>query len=236
MLREDFNKGLPAVQSRRPDIFCQGHHGIRCQLVDLDLEYTQDLCHKSMRRQTKASGEKSLEYDQLAFRLGDLLRPGTRATPPPKYPSCCMSCTRTEDIRDAPNSTVSPGRNSSAPHCSASRRTMRRPAVYRQQKRKRKRTAWLRTVGGGRRSASHGPDLRRAGARRADEQASGLKWKLGFSRCYGKIKFKTHHPHPLLYTGRGASGNPQSNSAVSINGHVKKPRGTTSSEGSVSTI
>jgi hypothetical protein len=40
--------------------------------------------------------------------------PGTRTTPPPKYPSCCMSCTRTEDIRDAPNSTVSPGRNSSA--------------------------------------------------------------------------------------------------------------------------
>jgi hypothetical protein len=51
--------------------------------------------------------------------------------------------------------------------------------------------------------------------------------------------------HPSLYsalretrnqTGRGASGNPQSNSTVSINGHVKNPRGTTSSEGSVSTI
>jgi hypothetical protein len=40
--------------------------------------------------------------------------PGTRATPPPKYPSCCMSCTRTEDIHDTPNSTVSPGCNSSA--------------------------------------------------------------------------------------------------------------------------
>jgi hypothetical protein len=40
--------------------------------------------------------------------------PGTRATPPPKYPSCCMTCTRTKDIRDAPNSTMSPGRNSSA--------------------------------------------------------------------------------------------------------------------------
>ena len=49
----------------------------------------------------------------------------------------------------------------------------------------------------------------------------------------GKIKFKTR---PLLYTGRGASGNPQSNSTVSINGHVKNPRGTTSSEGSVSAI
>jgi hypothetical protein len=52
----------------------------------------------------------------------------------------------------------------------------------------------------------------------------------------GKIKFKTRRPRPLLYTGRGASGNPQSNSTASINGHVKNTRGTTSSEGSVSTI
>jgi hypothetical protein len=54
------------------------------------------------------------------------------------------------------------------PHCSASPRTTCRPVVYRQQKRKR--MAWLRTVGGGGRSASHGPDLRRARERRADEQ------------------------------------------------------------------
>jgi hypothetical protein len=52
----------------------------------------------------------------------------------------------------------------------------------------------------------------------------------------GKIKFKTRRPPSPLYPGRGASGNPQSNSTVSINGHVKNPRGTTSSEGSVSTI
>jgi hypothetical protein len=52
----------------------------------------------------------------------------------------------------------------------------------------------------------------------------------------GKIKFKTRRPCPLLYTGRGASGNPQSNSTVSINGHVKNPRGTTSSRGSVFAI
>jgi hypothetical protein len=37
------------------------------------------------------------------------------------------------------------------------------------------------------------------------------------------VKFKTRRPRPLLYTGRGASGNLQSNSTVSINGHVKKP-------------
>jgi hypothetical protein len=43
-------------------------------------------------------------------------------------------------------------------------------------------------------------------------------------------------PAPFLYTGRDASGNPQSNSTTSVNGHIKNPRGTTSSEGSVSTI
>jgi hypothetical protein len=75
MLREDIHKGLPAVRSRRPDILCQGHHSIRRQLVDLDLKSTQDLRHESMRRQAKASGEKGLEDDQLAFWLGDLLRP-----------------------------------------------------------------------------------------------------------------------------------------------------------------
>jgi hypothetical protein len=75
MLREDFDRGLPAVRSRCPDIFCQGHHGIRRQLGDLDVESTQNFSHKSMRGQTKASGEKSLEDDQLAFRLGDLLCP-----------------------------------------------------------------------------------------------------------------------------------------------------------------
>ena len=52
----------------------------------------------------------------------------------------------------------------------------------------------------------------------------------------GKWSSKGAAPRPLLYTGRGASGNPQSNSTVSINGHVKNPRGTTSSEGSVSAI
>jgi hypothetical protein len=40
--------------------------------------------------------------------------PGTRPTPPPKYPNRCISCTRPNDIRETPNSTVSPGRNSAA--------------------------------------------------------------------------------------------------------------------------
>jgi hypothetical protein len=52
----------------------------------------------------------------------------------------------------------------------------------------------------------------------------------------GKWSSKSTDPRPLLYTGRGASGNPHSNSTVSINGHVKNPRGTTSSKGSVSAI
>jgi hypothetical protein len=51
-----------------------------------------------------------------------------------------------------------------------------------------------------------------------------------------KVNFNPCRPAPFIYTGRDALGSPQSNSAASINGHVKNPRGTTSSEGSVSTI
>jgi hypothetical protein len=79
MLCEDLHRGLTTIRSRRPDILRQGHHGIRRQLVDLDLESPQDLCHESMCRQTKASGEKHFKHDQLALRLGDLLCP--RNTP-----------------------------------------------------------------------------------------------------------------------------------------------------------
>jgi hypothetical protein len=38
ILCEDFDRGLPAVQSRCPDVFSQSHHGIGRQLVDLDVE------------------------------------------------------------------------------------------------------------------------------------------------------------------------------------------------------
>jgi hypothetical protein len=91
MFGKDLHRRLTAIQSRRPDILRQGHHGVRCQLVDLDLKTLQDLRHKVMCRQTKASGEKRLKHDQLALGLGNLLRPGTRPTPLPKYPSCCIS-------------------------------------------------------------------------------------------------------------------------------------------------
>jgi hypothetical protein len=82
--------------------------------VDLDLKSPQDLRHKAMCRQAKASGEKRLKHNQLALGLGNLLRPGTRPTPLPKYPSCCISCTRTEEMLETPNSTVSPGCSSAA--------------------------------------------------------------------------------------------------------------------------
>jgi hypothetical protein len=79
MFCEDLHRGMTAVRGRRLDILRQGHHGIRRQLVDLELELPQDLRHKSMCRQTKTSSEKRLKHDQLALRLGDLLRP--RNTP-----------------------------------------------------------------------------------------------------------------------------------------------------------
>ena len=43
--------------------------------MDLDLKSLQNLHHKAMCRQTKASGEKHLKHDQLALGLENLLRP-----------------------------------------------------------------------------------------------------------------------------------------------------------------
>jgi hypothetical protein len=43
-------------------------------------------------------------------------------------------------------------------------------------------------------------------------------------------------PPSFLYTRHDASGNPQSNSTAFVNGHIKNPRGTISSEGNISTI
>jgi hypothetical protein len=79
MLGEDLHRRLTTIRSRHPDILHQGHHDIRRQLVDLDLESLQDLRHKSMCKQTKASGEKCLKHDQLTLGLRNLL--SARDTP-----------------------------------------------------------------------------------------------------------------------------------------------------------
>jgi hypothetical protein len=64
--------------------------------------------------QAKASGEKSLKNDQLALGLGNLLRPWDPPNSAAKISNCCISCTRTEEIRETSNSTVSPRCSSAA--------------------------------------------------------------------------------------------------------------------------
>jgi hypothetical protein len=202
--------------------------------MNLDFELLQNLRHKTMRRQTKAGDEKCLKNNQFALGLGNLLCPGTRPTPPPKYPNCCISCTRTDDIRETPNSTVSPGRNSATatvPEGSsedastvgvvAADEEEDGMATYRRR--------WCAVCF---KRASSLTNRSKEG-RRASEQ---FEREVRVFAAHRKVNFNPRRPHPLLYTGRDASGNPQSNSAASINGHVKNPRGTTSSEGSVSTI
>jgi hypothetical protein len=82
--------------------------------VDLDLKSSQDLRHKAMCRQAKASGEKASKTTNSPSSSGTSSAPGTRPTPLPKYPNCCISCTRTQEIRKTPNSTVSPRCSSAA--------------------------------------------------------------------------------------------------------------------------
>jgi hypothetical protein len=50
----------------------------------------------------------------LPLGSGIFSTPGTRPTPFPKYPNYCISCTRTEQILETPNSTVWPRCNSTA--------------------------------------------------------------------------------------------------------------------------
>jgi hypothetical protein len=75
VLREDFDRWLSVARSRHPDVFRQSHHGIRSQLVDLDVKSAQDFSHESVRRSAKTSSKERLEDNQLAFWIGDLLRP-----------------------------------------------------------------------------------------------------------------------------------------------------------------
>ena len=82
--------------------------------MNLDFELLQNLRHKTMCGQTKAGDEKCLKNNQFALGLGNLLCPRDTPNPAAKYPNRCISCTRTNDIRETPNSTVSPGRNSAA--------------------------------------------------------------------------------------------------------------------------
>jgi hypothetical protein len=57
--------------------------------------------------------------------------------------------------------------------------------------------------------------------RRAGERTSGCKRMLGFCGAE-KVHLNRAAPPSFLYTGRDASGNLQSNSTASVNGHIKK--------------
>jgi hypothetical protein len=50
VLGKDLHGRLTAVRGHRRDILRMGNHGVRCQLVDLDVEPLQDLRHEMMRR------------------------------------------------------------------------------------------------------------------------------------------------------------------------------------------
>jgi hypothetical protein len=148
--------------------------------------------------------------------------PGTRPTPPPKYPNCCISCTRTDDIRETLNSAVSPGHNSAAATVlevswdDASTVGMVTAdeeedgiATYR----RRRRAVCL--------TQARSPTNRSKEGRRASKQ---FEKEARVFAARGKVKLNLRRtPPPLLYTGHDASSNPQSNSTTSINGHIKNP-------------
>jgi hypothetical protein len=201
--------------------------------MDLDVKSAQDFSNKSMRRQAKTSGKERLEHNQLAFRLGDLLRPWDTSDSAAKVTKLLHIL---HADRGHPRHTET-HRISVAQllhRHSAQRLLRRRVGRWRSSSRRRSRHRYVPSATAG--GLLHSGQI--SGEQEQGGQTSSKKVKKA-ARVFterGKIKFKTRRPPPLLYTGRGASGNPQSNSTVSINGHVKNPRGTTSSEGSVSAI
>jgi hypothetical protein len=159
--------------------------------------------------------------------------PGTRPTPLLKYPSCCISCTRTEEFRDTPNSTVSPGCNSSAATllCVSSDDAPAGGVSTAEEE-----EDGMATYRRRRRAVCFTPA--RSPMSRSKEGRRAIKRFQGEARVLRRVERvpDPRRPTPFLYTECDASGNPQSNSTTSIYGHIKNPRGTTSSEGSVSTI
>jgi hypothetical protein len=121
--------------------------------------------------------------------------PGTRPTPLPKYPNCCISCTRTNEIRETPNSTVSPGRNSvaatllevslddaSAVGVVAADEEEDGMATYR---RRRRAVCFTR---------ARSPTNRSKEGRRANEQ---FQKEARIFAARRKVKLNLHRPHPF---------------------------------------
>jgi hypothetical protein len=154
MFSEDLHRRLTTIRGRRPDILLQGHHGIRSQLMDLDLKSLQDLRHKAMCRQTKASVKNASNTTNSPSGSGTSSAPGHALLRCQNIQA--VACPERGSRKSAKRRTplCHPDVAPPPPRCSRYPRTLRRPAAYLQQTRKK--TVWLRTVGGGERSADAG--------------------------------------------------------------------------------
>jgi hypothetical protein len=80
--------------------------------------WTSNLCRTSTTKRCAGSRRPAVKNTSNTTNSpsgsGTSSAPRTRPTPLPKYPSCRISYTRTEEIRETPNFTVSPGCSSSA--------------------------------------------------------------------------------------------------------------------------
>lgn len=81
-------------------------------MVELDFEMLQNFNNKTVNRQSKDGIKEHLKTTNSPSSSGISSTPETCPTLDPKYPNCCISCTRPEETRDIPNSTVCPSNNS----------------------------------------------------------------------------------------------------------------------------
>jgi hypothetical protein len=202
--------------------------------MDLNVKSAQDFSNKSVRRQAETSGKERLEHNQLAFRLGDFLRPRDMSDSAAKVtkPLHILHA----DRRHSRHTKIHRIAGAQLLHRHSTQRLLRR-RVGRRRSGNRRRRGRHRYVP----SAAAGGLLHSSQISGEQEQGGQTSSKTveKVARVFterGRIKFKTRRPPPPFIHRARRFGNPQSNNTVSINGHVKNPRGTTSSEGSVSAI
>jgi hypothetical protein len=91
MFCEDLHRGLTTIRSRRPHILHQGHHGIRRSWWTLTLKLRNTSAMNRCAGRRRPAVKNASKTTNSPSGSGTSSAPGTRPTPLPKYPSCCIS-------------------------------------------------------------------------------------------------------------------------------------------------
>jgi hypothetical protein len=202
--------------------------------MDLEVDSAQDFSHKSVRRQAKTSSKEHLEHNQLASWLGDLLRPRDTSDSAAKVTKLLQIL---HADRGHPRHTeIHRIAGAQLLHRHNAQHLLRR-RVGRRRSGSRRRRGRHRYVP----SAAAG-GLLHTGQISGEQEQGGQTSNKRFEKAVrvfaerGKINFKTRRPPSPFIPRVRRFGKPAVQQYVVNQRSCQNPRGTTSSEGSVSTI